>query len=299
MRTSYPAELVQEILRIKGHNWLEDEIARDEDPFYLELILKRELFAYFPPEAFAGARVLDFGCGAGASTMVLARLLPEAEIVGVELDPELLRLARARLDFYRFPHVRLLPSPSPTTLPSECEAFDFIVMSAVYEHLLPEERVALMPLLLEAIRPGGHLFLNQTPHRFFPIEAHTTGFPLLNYLPDFLTLRLVRWFSGVVPRDESWPSLLRRGIRGATEREILRNLGPSAVLIEPRQGGLRDRIDLWYSCLSPRYGWIKSALRRLLRLILRVTGTALVPTLALAFQRLPDHRQHRDQRRRH
>jgi hypothetical protein len=46
-----------------------------------------------------------------------------------------------------------------------------------------------MAELWRQLRLGGILFLNQTPHRYYPLEHHTTGLPLLNYLPE----RAVRW----------------------------------------------------------------------------------------------------------
>lgn len=35
---------------------------------------------------FNGKCVLDFGCGYGASALVMAAMLPDAEFVGIELD---------------------------------------------------------------------------------------------------------------------------------------------------------------------------------------------------------------------
>src|SRR4051812_19084126 len=93
---------------------------------------------YVDAEAFRGKRVLDFGCGAGASTLVMSRLLPPCEIVGVELEERLLRLARLRAEYLRKPGLRFFESPSGTALPAGLGTFDYIVLSAVYEHLLPE-----------------------------------------------------------------------------------------------------------------------------------------------------------------
>jgi methylase of polypeptide subunit release factors len=63
--------------------------------------LWNSLFGYVGEEAFAGKRLLDFGCGSGASGLNLARLLPDLEIVGVELLPEFVALARRRAAKFR------------------------------------------------------------------------------------------------------------------------------------------------------------------------------------------------------
>jgi hypothetical protein len=170
--------------------------------------------------------------------------------------------------------------------------FDGVVLSAVFEHLLPAERRILMPQLWAIVKPGGVLLLNQTPHRFFPFESHTTGVPFINYLPDRLAHWAARRFSSRGLGLDTWEGLLRKGIRGATEREILRSLGTCAgdsrpVLLSPRRPGLRDRVDVWYAALSPRHRVLKIACRELLRVVERLVGTTLVVNLALAIRKGP------------
>jgi cyclopropane fatty-acyl-phospholipid synthase-like methyltransferase len=65
----------------------------DEDPAYIAATAS---LSYVPAQAFTGKRLLDFGCGAAASSVVVARLLPDVEIVGVDLDEDLLEAARLR-----------------------------------------------------------------------------------------------------------------------------------------------------------------------------------------------------------
>jgi hypothetical protein len=159
-------------------------------------------------------------------------------------------------------------------------------MSAVYEHLLPAERRNLMPQLWAKLKRGGRLLLNQTPHRFFPFESHTTGLPFINYLPDRLAHFVARRFSRRDLASDSWESLLRKGIRGATEREILSSFGSSETesapsIVPPQKPLYRDRVDVWYQALGPRHRALKTACRELLRVGERVLGTTLIVNLAL------------------
>ncbi|MDQ3805791.1 MAG: methyltransferase domain-containing protein [Acidobacteriota bacterium] len=289
-QTDYPLSLIQLILDIKGADYVCDEICRDADPGYVQRDLEHDLTAYFAESDFAGKRVLDFGCGSGASSMILARAFPAAEIVGVELEPQLLTIARARLQHYGYPNVQFHLSPSGNELPEGLGEFDFVILSAVYEHLLPGERRMVIPKVWSVIKPGGYLFLNMTPHRYFPIEHHTTGLPLINYLPPRLALAAARKFSNRINPQEPWEVLLRRGIRGATENEILSILrtvsGSRAVLLEPSRGGLRDRIDLWYSALNrQRLKGLKKTLKGIMKGLRLVTGVTLVPNLSLVIRK--------------
>ncbi|QBI53497.1 Demethylmenaquinone methyltransferase [Streptomonospora litoralis] len=56
----------------------------------------------------AGLRVVDLGCGTGASTRALARVLPRAEIVGVDASSGMLAVARRKTwhEKVRFVHAR-------------------------------------------------------------------------------------------------------------------------------------------------------------------------------------------------
>ncbi|KKN29980.1 hypothetical protein LCGC14_0838690 [marine sediment metagenome] len=290
--TSYPVELVRAILNIKGPAWVCDEIMRDEDPTYIERHLLFGILAYVPETAFVGRKILDFGCGCGASTMVLARMFPQTQIIGVDLDADFLDIARHRASHYGLRNVHFYLSPDGSQLPKGIERFPFVILNGVYEHLLPHERQVLMPKLWSLMKPGGILFVTETPHTYFPVERHTSGLPLINYMPSMTALALARRFSRNVQADESWQSLLRRGIRGGTEAEIMDNLvrqcADRPILLQPSRLGLRDAIDLWSAMYGPK---CSASAMRLAVLLLRLTraclGIALVHSLSLAIKKGP------------
>lgn len=287
--TSYPLELIELVVRVRKTTWAIDEIAREEDSSYVSRALRYSLLGFVPAESFVGKRLLDFGSGSGASTVALARLFPDTEIVGVEVDEPLIELARARVRHFGIETVSFLGSPDPESLPADLGTFDFVNLGAVYEHLLPPERQRLLPQLWSVLSPGGVFFVNQLPHRFYPLEYHTTGLPLLNYLPDRLALVAARRFSSVAD-DATWEFLQRIGIRGGTASEVGADLirgGGRARRLRPTQDDLRDHADLWYAVRSDvRPHPAKRAMREVFRTISRVVGEPFVPSLSLAYQKL-------------
>ena len=88
-QTFYSHQLIEMILRVKGKHWLKDEIDRSEDPDYLQMNFQTWLGRFLD---VTDRYVLDFGCGCGARSIVLARL--GAQVVG--LDPSLAGLQFAR-----------------------------------------------------------------------------------------------------------------------------------------------------------------------------------------------------------
>lgn len=297
IETRYPVELIDTIFRLKGPRYATDEIRRDEDPLYTQACLETDILAYVPREAFRQKRMLDFGCGAGASTLVLARLFPESEIAGIELDEKLLSVAHARAAFYGYDNLSFHCSPNSKTLPSEMGEFDYVILSAVFEHLLPDERQQVLGQIWSLLKPGGIFFLNQTPNRWFPFEGHTTQLPLMNYLPDKAAGTYARRFSKMVSSEATWTQLLRRGIRGGSVREILGILKGAQsrfrpVLLTPQQAGFQDRIDLWYAGYAvsiakkyPRVKVLQLAIKYLAKVIYKVSGVVFLPTISLAIQK--------------
>lgn len=290
LETAYSVDLIRRTLAVTGPFALCDEIARDESPEYTGAALKWALLSYLGEDHFANKRILDFGCGSGASTVTLGRMFPSASLVGVELRPAQVELAAARADFLGVRNATFHVSPDGTQLPPNLGKFDFIVLCAVFEHLLPQERTALLPALWDALATGGVLFLRETPHRYFPIETHTTGLPLINYLPDSAARWTIRAFSKQWGQLE-WPELLRAGVRGATEREILRTLKPCAGtprVLSPSRLGVEDRIDLWYlTAEKTRHARTKRMIYRASKRLRRLAGIEFAPYLELALQKQP------------
>lgn len=288
--TQYPIDLVKKILEVKGPAYLCNEIMRDEQPSNVENELKNDLFCYCARNEFLGKRILDFGCGAGASSVIMSRLLPESRIVGIDLDPRLLDIANARREYYRSNNIEFLLSPSPEQLPDDIGTFDFVVLSAVYEHLLPIERKKVIAQIWDLLTTNGVLFIDQTPYRYWPIENHTTSLPLINYLPDTLAFFMARNLSRRISPDMTWEDLLRAGIRGGSLYEILgelRKIGRGRpVLLEPTCLNGKGLIELWYtnSC-QKRFNRAKLWTMHVLKMIRAISGMSFTPTLALAIRK--------------
>jgi SAM-dependent methyltransferase len=61
------------------------------------------------------------------------------------------------------------------------DTFDVVMLANVYEHILPERRVASFAEIRRVLGPGG-VVVGQIPNPYFPIESHSR-LPFMGWLP--------------------------------------------------------------------------------------------------------------------
>jgi SAM-dependent methyltransferase len=97
--------------------------------------------------------ILDAGCGSGVFSFELAKQHPEAQVTGVELEPDLVARANEMARCASLENVRF-EQGDVTKLDFDGE-FDLVVSVDNFEHV--EDDIGAMRTLLQALRPGGRL----------------------------------------------------------------------------------------------------------------------------------------------
>ena len=106
----------------------------------------RDLLAQVP---LADPRlVIDLGCGPGNSTQLLVERFPDAEVIGVDSSPDMLRQARQRL-----PGCGFMEADIATWVPEAPP--DLLFANAVFQWV--PDHPAVLRRLVEGLRPGGVL----------------------------------------------------------------------------------------------------------------------------------------------
>ncbi len=117
------------------------------------------------PEMLGGRRILDLGCGSGRDVYALAQLAgPTGDVTGVDMTPEQLETARARIGWhmerfgYRVPNVRFLQGfiEDLGALGLEPESFDVIVSNCVVN--LSIDKPAALKGVFDLLKPGGEFY---------------------------------------------------------------------------------------------------------------------------------------------
>jgi ubiquinone/menaquinone biosynthesis C-methylase UbiE len=105
----------------------------------------------------AGLRVLDIGCGTGSMAIVIKRTYREADVIGIDPDPDALsvcerkaRRAGLSIEFDR---------GFADHMPYADASFDRVFSSFMFHHLAAEEKSATLREIRRVLKPGGSLHL--------------------------------------------------------------------------------------------------------------------------------------------
>jgi SAM-dependent methyltransferase len=145
-----------------------------------------------------GARdlsVLEVGASFGHMTEYLAEQPEIAEIHCFDTDPAFVDIVRAKVeeqDLRAVKEVRLFGNDETRRLPWPDGRFDLVLVVGVVEHLPPRNRRAQVDEYYRVLAPGGHIAILDTPNRLFPLETHSIGLPLVQWLPPRLAYAYAR-----------------------------------------------------------------------------------------------------------
>ncbi len=119
--------------------------------------------------------VLDFGCGTGATTVALAE--QSGHVVGFDIDPARVAICERRVREHGLTARVSCRSGRFRDQNLNAPGFDLVVLNGVLEHIPASEkgfRAGVLGDAAQAVRAGGHLFINDTPNLLFPLDLHTT-----------------------------------------------------------------------------------------------------------------------------
>lgn len=100
-------------------------------------------------------RILEIGCGIGATSWRMARAWPNAEVIGADVSPRSIEVAKT---CFRLPNLSYYSGlVEPRTFEG---TFDFIVMMDVYEHIAVSDRPALHEAFRSLLGPDSRAFFS-------------------------------------------------------------------------------------------------------------------------------------------
>ena len=149
----------------------------------------RPLLRYLREQRAERLSVLEVGCSFGHITEFLAEQPEVAELHTFDTDPAFVGITRAKVEEMGLRAVREVAhftNAETRGLPYADGRFDLVLVIGVVEHLPARDRRAQVDQYYRVLAPGGHIAILDTPNRLFPLETHSVGLPLVQWLPPRL-----------------------------------------------------------------------------------------------------------------
>jgi SAM-dependent methyltransferase len=190
--TRYSAHVVQMLIDRKGVRRAPPYLTYKETrgPHFLG-----PLFGYLRARGARSLAVLEIGCSFGHMTEYLAEQAEVAAITTFDTDPAFVEITRAKvveLGLAKVREVARLGSDETRRLPWPDGAFGLVLAAGVVEHLPARNRRAQVDEYYRVLAPGGYIAILDTPNRWFPLETHSVGLPLVQWLPPRLAYLYAR-----------------------------------------------------------------------------------------------------------
>jgi len=181
--TAYSARVVRMLVERKGPARAPQYFSFKETRGRLFL---DPLFAYLRRRGARALEVLEVGCSFGHITEYLAERPEVRDITTFDTDPAFAAIVRLKVEEMRLGRVRevrLFSNEETRQLPYPDSKFDLVLVLGVVEHLPVRGRRQIVDEYYRELAPGGHIAILDTPNRFFPLETHSVGLPLIQWLP--------------------------------------------------------------------------------------------------------------------
>jgi SAM-dependent methyltransferase len=140
-----------------------------------------------------GATVLEYGCGTGPVSCAFAPVV--GRHIGYDIAADAIKIAQRKTDGLGAGNVELHAVDALQILDAVSERRgepDVVLLYAVLEHMTVQERLRLLELAFEIVKPGGLIAVVETPNRLAPVDWHTSFLPYQCQLPDELALETAR-----------------------------------------------------------------------------------------------------------
>ncbi len=210
-----------------------------------------------------GARIIEIGCGLGASTVALAE--QGADLLAIDVAGEDVEAARKLTKAHDVGAKFVVANAAEIDEIVQPGDANWIIFWAVLEHMTIRERLQSLSRAWQTLSPGGLLTVVETPNRLWHFDSHTSLLPFFDWLPDELAFEYSRYsprasFCSAFRQrsEEDMLRFLRRG-RGMSFHELELAIAPvqdldiaSAYQLERRARNPARRLG-WALSRAGRY----------------------------------------------
>jgi 2-polyprenyl-3-methyl-5-hydroxy-6-metoxy-1,4-benzoquinol methylase len=154
-------------------------------------------------------RALEIGSGEGVCSATLSHVFEE--YVGLEIQFGLIEIAEKLCKNFGAGNTRFVHDEAANLerfLGREGKKFDLIILHAVIEHLLPEERFSVLRTCWDYLGDDGYLFIGEAPSNIFYEDQHSS------FMLYFQQMPIEMWpYFYESSKNAVWKNAMQEGIK--------------------------------------------------------------------------------------
>jgi 2-polyprenyl-3-methyl-5-hydroxy-6-metoxy-1,4-benzoquinol methylase len=181
------------------------------DPYFDKRIFNASMYILpFLTEALdtRKMRALEIGSGEGVCSATLSHVFDE--YVGLEIQAHLIQGAEKLCKMFGAGNTHFVLDEAANLekfLSRESKKFDLIILHAVIEHLLPEERFSVLRTCWDYLGDDGYLFIGEAPSNIYFEDQHSS------FMLYFQQMPIDMWpYFYASSKNAVWKNAMQKGI---------------------------------------------------------------------------------------
>lgn len=165
------------------------------------------------------SKIIDLGCGTGSTTIMLKQAFAYAEIIGLDLSPQMLVMSeykaqQAGLD------IQWIHGSAEATNFADGE-FDVVTASLLFHETPPQAAKAILKEAFRLLKPGGQVIILDGNQKVLRNTTWLTDIFEEPYIREYAAGSVDAWlgqagFSQVITEDVWWTNQLSRGVKSSS-----------------------------------------------------------------------------------
>ena len=162
-------------------------------------------------------KILDLGCGTGSTTILLQQAFPNAEVIGLDLSPQMLVMSNYKAQQAGLNNIRWVHGIAETT-GFEAGEFDVVTASLLFHETPIAISQAILTEVYRLLRPGGQAIILDGHQKTLRNTTWLTDIFEEPYIKDYAAGSVDAWlgqagFSQVLTEDVWWTNQLSTGVK--------------------------------------------------------------------------------------
>ena len=161
-------------------------------------------------------KILDLGCGTGSTTLMMKQAFPNAEVIGLDLSPQMLVIAEYKAQQAGL-NIQWLHGLAEATN-FDNDEFDLVTASLLFHETPTEIAQAILQEGFRLLQPGGQIVILDGHQKVLRQTPWLTEVFEEPYIQEYAAGSVDAWLGGagferVLTEDVWWTNQLSRGVK--------------------------------------------------------------------------------------